>query len=446
MYPLSSALLTDFYQLTMLEAYGEHAMNETAVFELFVRRLPSRRGFLVAAGLEQALEYLETLHFESAELAWLESTGRFRSGFLQRLASLRFTGDVQAMLEGTICFADEPILRVVAPLPQAQLVETRILNLVHYETLIASKAARCVLAAPGKLLVEFGLRRTHGAEAGLLAARASYLAGFDGTSDVLAARLFGIPPFGTMAHSFVQAHDDEALSFSRFARAQPENVTLLLDTYDTVAAARKVVSLAPDLARDGIRIRAVRLDSGDLGEQSRRVREILDQGGLQDVGIFASGNLDEYILIELLSTGAPIDGFGIGTHLGTSADVPHLDFVYKLQEYAGRARRKRSEKKATWPGRKQVYRQLGPDGRMVRDVVTAEPDVQSGEALLRPVMTAGERLMSAPSLKEIRDRTAAELQRLPGHLGRLQSEPPYPVEISARLQDLAHRVDQEAGS
>lgn len=445
-YPAPGALLTDLYQLTMLAAYHEQAMNETAVFELFVRQLPRERAFLLAAGLEQALDYLENLRFSAAEIEWLASLNRFRSSFLDSLARLRFAGDVDALPEGTIFFADEPVLRVVAPLPQAQLVESRLINLVHFQTLIASKAARCVLAMPGKLLVDFGLRRAHGAEAGLLAARASYLAGFSGSSNVLAARVFGIPPFGTMAHSFVQAHGDEALSFTHFARAQPKNVTLLLDTYDCEIAARKVVSLASDLGRDGIRIQAVRLDSGDVTEHARRVRQILDDGGLHETRIFASGNLDEYALAEFASARAPIDGFGIGTHLGTSADAPHLDFVYKLQEYAGRPARKRSERKATWPGRRQVYRQLDADGWMRGDVVTLAIDVQPGEALLHPVMKAGRRLVASPSLTDIRDRAAADLRRLPEHFRKLQTEPPYPVEISASLRDLARKVDAESGT
>src|ERR1700761_1134380 len=259
-----SALLTDLYQLNMIQAYLDRGSTETAVFELFARNLPPRRGFLLAAGLEQALQFLESLEFSAAEIDWLKSTGRFRSNLIDYLATLRFTGDVHAMPEGTAFFANEPILRVTAPLPQAQLVESRLINIIHYQTLIAAKAARMMLAAPGKQLVDFGLRRAHGAEAGLMAARASYLAGFDGTATTLAGRLWGVPLYGTMAHSFIQAWDDEAHAFEDFARAQPENVVLLLDTYDTEAAAKKVAALAPRLAAAGIRIKGVRLDSGDL--------------------------------------------------------------------------------------------------------------------------------------------------------------------------------------
>ena len=358
----TSPLLVDLYQLNMMESYLESGETGSAVFEFFVRRLPDRRGFLVAAGLEQALDYLETLRFSPEDLDWLESTGRFTQRLIDYLADFRFTGDVHAMAEGTVFFADEPILRVTAPLPEAQLVETRLINLLHFQSLIASKAARIVLAAPGKLLVDFGLRRAHGGEAGLLAARASYIAGFAGTATVLAERTFGIPAFGTMAHSFIEAHDDEVAAFEDFARARPDGLTLLLDTYDTEAAARKVVALAPRLAAAGIAIRAVRLDSGDLSALSRSVRRILDQGGLADVTIFASGGLDEDSIAALIGGGAPIDGFGVGTSLTTSSDVPALDCAYKLQEYTGTPRRKQSPGKATWPGRKQVWRRYGSDG------------------------------------------------------------------------------------
>src|SRR5437773_9000572 len=284
----SSALLTDLYQLTMLQGYLEQRMEETAVFEVFVRKLPPRRGFLVAAGLEPALSYLETLRFTPSELDWIAKSGRCSTALVAFLEQFRFTGDVHAMPEGTVFFPDEPIVRVTAPLPQAQLVESRLINLLHFQTLIASKAVRAVLAAPGKELVDFGLRRAHGAEAGLLAARASYLAGFSGTATVQAAMRFSIPLYGTMAHSFVLAHEDEVAAFEHFASAQPGNVVLLLDTYDTEAAARKVVTLAPRLKKKGITIKGVRLDSGDLADHARKVRRILDDGGAPDVQIVAS--------------------------------------------------------------------------------------------------------------------------------------------------------------
>src|SRR5271163_2204247 len=377
-----SPLLTDLYQINMIQAYLDHGDTKTAVFELFARTLPARRGFFMAAGLEQALDFLETLRFSDAEIAWLERTGRFGKNLIDYLRGFRFTGDVQAMAEGTAFFANEPILRVTAPLPEAQFVESRLINIMHYQILVASKAARSVLAAPNKLLVDFGLRRAHGAEAGLMAARASYIAGFAGTATVLAGENFGIPLFGTMAHSFIETFDDEMAAFETFARARPDNVVLLLDTYDTEAAARKVVGLAPKLKAAGIGIRGVRLDSGDLVALAKSVRDILDGGGLKEVTIFASGGLDEDSLAAFARADAPIDGIGIGTSLTTSADVPSLDCVYKLQEYAGVPRRKRSEKKATWPGRKQVWRRYTADGKIAGDLLSLETHEKAGVPLI----------------------------------------------------------------
>src|SRR5450830_464719 len=392
MNPLTSPLLTDLYQLNMIQAYLDHGETKTAVFEFFVRKLPPRRRFLIAAGLEQVLDFLEKLRFFAEEIDWLARTRRFDKALLDQLSTFRFTGDVHAMPEGRVFFANEPIVRVTAPMPQAQLVETRLINIVHFQSLIAAKAARVVLSAPGKLLVDFGLRRAHGAEAGLMAARASYIAGFTGTATMLAEEEFGIPTFGTMAHSFIEAYDSESAAFECFAHSRPQNLTLLIDTYDTEAAARKVVTLAPKLAALGIKICAVRLDSGDLIPLSRSVRRILDDGGLADVTIFASGGLDEDYIAEIVQAGAPIDGFGVGTILTTSSDAPVLDCVYKLQEYAGIARRKRSAGKATWPGRKQVWRNFAADGRMTGDVLTVQDDQQAGEPLLMPVMRHGRRL------------------------------------------------------
>ncbi len=438
---MNSVLLTDLYQLTMLQGYYDCGMKDVAVFEFFVRKLRPGRGFLIAAGLEQALQFLEDLHFTPEELAWLASTGRFSDHFITQLEVLRFTGDVHAMPEGTVFFPNEPILRVTAPIAQAQLVETRLINLLHFQTLIASKAARMVLIAPDKLLVDFGLRRAHGAEAGLLAARASYIAGFTGTATVQAGKEFGIPLFGTMAHSFIQAHDDEVLAFEHFAHAQPDNVVLLIDTYDTEAAARKVVALAPRLERDGIRIKGVRIDSGNLADHARQVRQILDAGGLHHVTIFASGDLDEYLLRDMFASDAPIDGLGIGTRMDTSSDMPYLDCAYKLVEYAGKPRRKRSEGKQTWPGRKQVYRSYGADGRNAADVVTLESDAQPGDPLVKPVMRGGNRLAAATPVADIRSHAAANLERLPEPLRQLHETDAYSVEISRALHELSEKVD-----
>ncbi|MEW5944342.1 MAG: nicotinate phosphoribosyltransferase [Pseudomonadota bacterium] len=440
MNPLTSPLLADLYEFTMLQTYLEQDMLKPAVFEFFVRKLPPGRNFLVAAGMEQVLDFLENLKFSREELDWLAR--RFPPRVIAYLENFRFAGDVHAVPEGTVFFPNEPILRITAAMPQAQLVESRVMNLLNFETLIATKAARSVLAAPDKLLVDFGLRRAHGAEAGLLAARASYLAGFSGTATVLAGALYGIPVFGTMAHSFVQAHDDEATAFEHFARSHPDNVIFLIDTYDTEAAAAKAAGLAEKLRREGIKVKAVRIDSGDLAEHAHRVRRILDERGAKEVTIFASGNLDEYRLQALLAAGAPIDGFGVGTALDTSSDAPSLDCAYKLQEYAGRPRRKRSEGKATWPGRKQVYRSYGGDGRMSGDVLAlADNDLHPGEALLRPVMKNGRRLEPKVPLAELRRRMLESYARLPENLLSLETQAAYPVQVSAALQELAHKVD-----
>lgn len=437
-----SGLLTDLYQFTMLQGYLESHMDEVAVYEFFVRKLPPGRNFLVAAGLESVLDYLLTVRFAPDEIRFLAKTGRFNRRFLDYLENFSFTGDVHAMPEGRVFFPDEPILRITAPILEAQLVETRIINLLHYQTLVASKAARVVLAAPDRLLVDFGLRRAHGAEAALLGARAAYIAGFSGSSNVLAEHLFGIPSYGTMAHSFIQAHDDEAAAFEHFARAQPGNVVLLIDTYDTEAAARKVVEIAPRLKAAGIPIRAVRIDSGDLARHALAVRQILDAGGLTDTGIFASGNLDEYEIQRLLAQGAPITGFGVGTRMLTSSDAPYLDCAYKLMEYAGHARRKRSEGKATWPGRKQVYREYDSAGRMAGDTLCLESEGYTGEPLLRLVMKGGKRTGHLPGLAEARRLCAQDLARLPESLKSLDGAPPYPVTISRGLRAMAAAVDE----
>ncbi len=444
--PANNPLLTDLYQLNMIQAYLDHGDTRTAVFELFARTLPPQRRFLLAAGLEQALDFLENLRFSPSDIDWLRTTGRFKQNMLDYLAEFRFDGDVHAMPEGTAFFANEPILRVTAPLPQAQFVETRLINILHFQSLIAAKAARCVLAAPNKLLVDFGLRRAHGAEAGLMAARASFLAGFAGTATVLAGEKFGIPLYGTMAHSFIEAFDDEAAAFEAFARSRPDNLTILLDTYDTEAAARKVVTLAPRLQTAGITIRSVRLDSGDLAALAKSVRMIFDQGGLSGVAIFASGGLDEASLAGFARDNAPIDGFGIGTALTTSGDVPAADCVYKLQEYAGLPRRKRSEKKATWPGRKQVWRRYGADGRMAGDVLSLAGHDQPGEPLIQPVMQGGQRLHPPETLATIKLRVKRELERLPEPLRQLELDATYPVEIAPELVKLAADVDRRLQS
>jgi len=440
----TSPLTTDLYELNMVQAYLDRAEDKEAVFEFFVRRLPARRGFLLAAGLDDALDYLENLKFSAQDIAYLSGTGRFRKNLLDYLATFRFSGDVHALPEGTVCFPNEPLLRITAPLPQAQLVESRLINILNFQTLIASKAARMVLAAPGKSLADFGLRTAHGAEAGLYSARASYIAGFAGAANVQAGERYGIPIVGTMAHSFVQVHDNEMQAFENFARSRPEGVILLIDTYDTEAGARKAVALAPRLKADGIAIRGVRIDSGDLAASARKVRRILDDGGLRDVIILVSGGVDEDVLAAMMKSGAPIDGFGIGVSLATSIDAPAFDCAYKLQEYAGKPKRKLSEGKVTWPGRKQVWRSYDADGRMRGDILSLASDTQAGEALIVPVMRAGKRIAPSPSLAQIRERAAADLARMPEALRRLETGADYPVTIADALRALAAQADAEA--
>ena len=442
-----SALLTDFYQLTMAHAYFELGMDETAVFELFVRKLPRTRRFLLAAGLEQALDYLEGLRFDASEIEFLSRLGSFSRGFLDRLATLRFTGCVHAMPEGTPFFADEPILRVTAPILEAQLVESRILNILHFQSLIASKAARCLFAAEGRRLIDFGMRRAHEGDAALYAARATYLAGFDATATVEAGRLFGIPLSGTMAHSFIEAHDREDDAFRRFASVTRAPATLLIDTYDTERGARRAIELAtlPDPRTGRPRIQGVRIDSGDLASQALRVRSLLDEHGCRDIQIVLSGGLDEYRIAELVRSGVPVDAFGVGTHLDVSADAPALDIAYKLESYAGLARRKRSPGKATWPGAKQVVRVRGTNGEPLGDHVVLANEETPGEALLVEVMLEGRRTQPGPALTAIRERCRRELLALSGAMRELaEGGTDYPVHISASVQALAASLD--AGS
>lgn len=420
----------------MGESYVREGLAKLpATFQLFCRRLPEGWGYLVAAGLDDALAYLEQLRFYADELAYLSSTGLFSDRFVETLSCLRFTGDVRAMLEGTLFFPGEPVLEVTAPLLEAQLVETVLLNQIHFQSLLASKAARCVDAAEGRRLVDFGLRRTHGGEAGLKAARSSYLAGFDATSNVLAGRLYGIPLAGTMAHSYVECFPDEAEAFTAYTRAYPQGSTLLVDTYDTVVGARRAVGVARALASQGGRIAAVRLDSGDLLELSILVRQVLDGEGLADVGIFASGSLDEREIARLLARGAPIDGFGIGSKLGVSADAPYLDMAYKLVVFDGRPVLKLSTGKATLPGAKQVWRRHEV-GRFVRDLITLADEASvEDEPLLQPVMTDGNRKSPHESLEAARTRAATQRALLAPH-HRLVDAQPYVVDVSQRLHEL----------
>jgi nicotinate phosphoribosyltransferase len=432
-------LFTDLYELTMLQAYVEEGMTADAVFSLFVRRLPERRNFLLACGLHTVLDYLETLRFSDDDIAYLASLGQFSDRFLAWLGDFRFTGEVHAVAEGTPVFANEPILEVTAPLPQAQLVETFVMNQIHLQTVLASKAQRVVSAARGRPVVDFGPRRMHGIDAALKAARAFHIAGVAATSNVLAGKQYGVPVAGTMAHSYVQAHDDEAAAFRAFARLYPTTV-LLVDTYDTLEGVAKVVDLAKELG-DRFSVRAVRLDSGDLAELARQSRKRLDDAGLERVEIFASGGLDEDEIATLLDHGAPIDGFGVGTSMGVSRDAPDLDIAYKLCEYAGKGRLKLSAGKPVLPGRKQVFRVCEGE-HAIRDVITTADDDQPGRPLLMPVMRGGRRLEAAAvDLDSAREHARGEIARLPDRVRAIApADPPYPVEVSAALSQYQERV------
>ena len=429
----------------MLQAYFEERMTERAVFSLFVRRLPLNRNFLIACGLDTVLDYLETLRFSQQDLNYLDTLKIFSDRFLARLSEFRFTGDIHAVREGTPIFANEPILEVEAPLPEAQLIETYVMNQVHLQTMLASKAHRVVEAARGRSVIDFGARRMHGTDAALNAARAFWIAGVNATSNVLAGKQFNIPVAGTLAHSYIQAHDDEAAAFRAFAELYPDTV-LLIDTYDTLTGVEKVIELAKQLGED-FKVRAVRLDSGDLLDLSLRVRNALDQAGLSRVQVFASGSLDEYEIDALLTSGAPIDGFGVGTAMGVSADAPYLDIVYKLTSYAGDGRVKLSANKPVLPGRKQVFRVADGDRDTGDTIARADEDLP-GRPLLRPVMRNGERLTPpTDDLAETRRYTAEQIARLPESVrGLPEADPPYPVRISPELNAYHHEVIRETAA
>ena len=440
MHPLilrDAALFTDLYELTMAAAFFRRRMRETATFSLFARRLPPSRAFMVAAGLEDALDYATGLHFTPDAIEYLDSLRRFEPGFLAYLAGLRFTGEIRALPEGSAAFPDEPILEVTAPVIEAQLLESALLNAVHLQSVLASKAARVVLAARGRDLAEFGLRRSHGTDAALKAARCAWLAGFGSTSNVLAGRTYGIPVSGTMAHSFVTAFGDELEAFRAYAGAFPDTAVLLIDSYDTIEGARKAAAVARELAAGGHALAAVRLDSGDLLHLSREVRRVLDAAGFPGVRIVASGGLDEHDIERLLAAGAPVDSFGVGTRLNVSADAPALDLVYKLVRYGERDVLKLSEGKETWVGAKALYRSVGGDGRMTGDVLALDdepPPREAGASLLEVVVRGGELLRPHPPVADVRRHCMGQLAMLPDGLRRLREHDEYPVRPSEALR------------
>ncbi|WP_457633144.1 nicotinate phosphoribosyltransferase [Oceanithermus desulfurans] len=440
--PTSHPLTVDLYELTMADSYLRRGRNEPAVFDLFVRPPVPGRRFLVAAGVEAALDYLERLRFGEEDLAYLRSLGVFSEAFLDYLAGFRFTGEVWAVREGELVFPGEPILYVRAPRIEAQIVETYLLNVVNFHTLIASKAARVRLAAGfDASVVDFSPRRDHGPEAALGVAYASYLAGLDGTSNVEAGRLLGLPVVGTMAHAYVMSFPSELEAFRAFAADHPAPV-LLIDTYDTLEGARRALEVARELRAEGRALAGVRIDSGDLPTLTRRVRRVFDEAGFPEVKILISGDLDEYRIQAFLAAGGVADGYGVGTRLGTSYDLPALGGVYKLVEDAAGPQLKKSPGKRTWPGRKQVWRRWGEDA--VRDVLGLADEEAAGEPLLAPRMREGRRLAAPEPLAAARERVRGWLARLPEDLRVIAADPKpdYPVEISSGLSALVRRLER----
>jgi len=439
------ALVTDLYELTMAACYFDNDMFEEATFSLFVRNYPPARRYFVAAGLEDVLQYLVELRFEQEDLDYLESTELFKPTFLSYLEKFRFSGDVDALPEGRLFFAQEPILEVTAPIIEAQIVETFIINAVNLQAMIATKASRCVQVAGTRKLVDFSLRRTQGVDAGLKVARASFIGGFAGTSNVLAGKTYGLPVFGTMAHSFISSFEQEIDAFRAFAETFPQNTVLLVDTYETVAGTKKAVKVGKEMAKKGYRLKGVRLDSGDIADLSKEVRLILKESGLQDAIIFASGAFDEHKIQEVIERGAEIDSFGVGTKMGVSADAPYLDMAYKLVSYGGQPVLKLSPKKLSLPLAKQVFRLLTEQEKMEKDIIGLRDDrIQAGEPLLGKVMSHGRIIASLPALEEIKAVCHDEFLRLDDKYKTIGGEAEYfPVELSPRLERLREAVITE---
>jgi nicotinate phosphoribosyltransferase len=432
-----SALLTDLYELNMAASYLRRGMDQPATFSLFVRRLPPGRGFLVAAGLEPCLAFLEDFRFEEDELEWLGRELRFEEATLDAFREVRFEGEVWAVPEGRVLLASEPILEITAPIAVAQLVETYLLNVITFQTTIASKAARCRIAAAGKDLVDFSFRRTQGTDAAMGVARATAMVGFVATSNVEAARRYDLTAAGTMAHSYIESFPSEKDAFRAFAEDHPTRTTFLVDTYDTVNGVRSAIEVIHELGlTDHL---GIRLDSGDLDALSREARHTLDAAGLPDVRIFASGGLDELDVDRLVRAGAPIDAFGVGTRMGVSADAPFLDSVYKLVEYDGRPVLKLSSAKATAPGRKQVFR--GPNGDRI--ALRNEPVPDGHEPLLVPVMRDGRRTGPRRTLETARTLFETDLAALPESARRLLEPEPPEARSSDALQDLERQVRED---
>lgn len=434
-------LFTDLYELTMLQAYYDQGMHEKAVFTLFVRELPDTRNYLLACGLDTLLEYLENFSFNAEDINYLRSLNKFSDAFLDWLDNFRFTGQVRAMPEGIPCFSNEPLLEVSAPLPEAQLIETLVMNQIQLQTVLASKASRLTNAASGRTVLDFGPRRMHGIDAAVKGARAYYIAGINATSNMLAGKLYQVPVAGTMAHSYIQAHDNEQKAFHDFIESYPQTI-LLVDTFDTLNGVKKVIELAEQLG-DKFAVQGIRLDSGNLGELAHKSRQLLNAAGLEKMQIMVSGGLDEAAIEDLVKSKAPVDGFGVGTDMGVSQDAPALDIAYKLCHYAGKGRLKLSSGKPVLPGAKQIFRVFDKEGYCGDTIARADEDLP-GRPLLQEVMRDGRRLAShTQDLKDIRNYSQAQVQQLPARFRSLQKQDsPYPVATSDKLKSYQHQVSE----
>jgi nicotinate phosphoribosyltransferase len=442
------SLLIDFYELTMAASYFEHQPGCRAVFDLFIRRMPDKRSYFIAAGLEDIVDFIRDFHFDAEAVDYLRGRKIFAENFLQFLSRVRFTGNLWALPEGTVFFPGEPVIRVEAPIIEAQLLESFLLNTINLQTTIAAKASRVVSAARDKGVYDFSLRRTQGTDAAIKVARSSYLTGVKGTSNVLAAKKYNILPVGTMAHSFVMSFEDELGAFQAFSKTFPDNSILLIDTYDSLKGAQNAITIAKELEKKGHRLVSVRLDSGDIVKLSRQVRNLLDQAGLGYVKIFASGNLDEYKIQRLLTARAQVDNFGVGTNMGTSNDAPFSDVIYKVSEITDKSGKylptmKLSRDKVTYPGSKQVYRYFDSQGSYARDILGLEEEKIKGQPLLIKVIENGNLIYRLPPLEEIRERCRENLSRLPDKYKKLVNAGRYPVALSPGLRGLTAKLSQK---
>jgi len=432
-----SPLFTDLYELTMFCAYLDNEKKERAAFELFTRKLPPNRNYLIFAGLEPLLKEIENLRFSKEEIDYLYSLKLFPDWFLDYLREFRPSVTVYAMAEGTPFFEHEPVLRIEGPIYEVQLLETLVMNQIHISSLIASKAARVYTVAKGKKLVDFSLRRTHGKDGGLKVARSCFLAGLNGTSNVLAGKLYGIPVVGTVAHSFIMAFEKEEDAFRAYAKTFPNNTVLLVDTYDTVEGIKKAIKVGKELEQKGFKLKGIRLDSGNVIKLSFLARKLLNEENMNYVQIIVSGGLDEYKIDEILSAGAPVDGFGVGTKVGTSADAPYIDFVYKLVEFNQKPVMKTSIGKKMYPGKKQVFRCSN------FDILAYFSETYEGTPLLDKYMENGKVVKRFPTLSEIREYTISQIEKLPKELLSIREKHQYPVKISEKLENLYEKVKKE---